>query len=72
MALYRRDCRSSSSRRLDLDIPNALDSGKERERAPAVFQTRACRSRRRGVQMDSRSRVAADCEMYAELVVPPD
>jgi hypothetical protein len=72
VALYRRDCRSSSSRRLDLDIPNALDSGKERERAPAVFQTRACRSRRRGAQMDSRSRVAADCEVYAELVVPPD
>jgi len=65
-------CRSSSSRRLALDIPSAPDWGKERERAPAVFQTRACRSRRRGVQMDSRSRVAADCEVYAELVVPPD
>jgi RHS repeat-associated protein len=29
-------------------------------------------SRRRGTQMDSRSRVAADCEVYAELVVSPD
>ena len=45
--------RSSSLRRPDRDLPCAPGWGNERERAPAVSQTEACRSRRRGVMNDS-------------------